>query len=146
MSEGNKDQRHLPDIHFAVFEAVTDPFQPCDLRVHAFGVAIRRPLGKAGSPYAGQILDKIGRTTGWTYGKVTGTCVDVNQAGSDITLLGQDIVAAGSGGGDSGSPVFYWHGGNEVILYGLLWGGSSDLFVFSNMYNIEKELGNLGVR
>ena len=93
----------------------------------------------------GQTVNKIGRTTGWTFGKVTATCVTTNVSGSNITQLCQSFVGAGVGGGDSGSPVFNWSGtGNTVRLAGILWGGSgNNLFVFSPMSGIEKELGAL---
>ncbi len=93
----------------------------------------------------GQTVNKIGRTTGWTFGKVVGTCVTTNVDGSDITQLCQSFVSAGVGAGDSGSPVFNWSGsGNNVRLAGILWGGSgNNLFVFSPMSGIEKELGAL---
>jgi hypothetical protein len=93
----------------------------------------------------GQTVNKIGRTTGWTFGKVTATCVTTNVNGSDITQLCQSFVSAGVGAGDSGSPVFNWGGtGNTVRLDGILWGGSgNNLFVFSPMSGIEKELGAL---
>ncbi|MDY0323851.1 MAG: hypothetical protein RBR24_07515 [Candidatus Carbobacillus sp.] len=51
MSEGNKGQKHLPDNPFAMFEAITDPFPPFDLRVHALGVAIRRPSDVNGKDF-----------------------------------------------------------------------------------------------
>jgi len=93
----------------------------------------------------GQTVNKIGRTTGWTFGKVTNTCVTVNVSGSNITQLCQSLVSAGVGAGDSGSPVFNWSGtGSTVRLAGILWGGSgNNLFVFSPMSGIEKELGAL---
>ena len=93
----------------------------------------------------GQTVNKIGRTTGWTFGKVTNTCVTVNVSGSNITQICQSLVTAGVGAGDSGSPVFNWSGtGNTVRLAGILWGGSgNNLFVFSPMSGIEKELGAL---
>lgn len=93
-------------------------------------------------PTQGQYLDKIGRTTGWTYGPVTNTCVNTNVYMSDITQLCQDYVNAAVAGGDSGSPVFIWHGSN-VTAAGLLWGGGGSTFVFSAISNIEWELGNL---
>lgn len=93
-------------------------------------------------PLQGEMLDKIGRTTGWTYGWVQQTCVHTNVAYSDITLLCQEWVDAGVGSGDSGSPVFLWQD-DQVTLYGLLWGGTSNNFVFSAMANIEYELGEL---
>ncbi|HEX2092955.1 MAG TPA: hypothetical protein VHG28_11155 [Longimicrobiaceae bacterium] len=96
------------------------------------------------NPVVGEYLDKIGRTTGWTYGRVSSTCANVNVSGSDITQLCQNIVGAAVNSGDSGSPVFYWSGsGGNVTFYGLLWGGSTTQFVFSSMANIERELGAL---
>lgn len=102
-------------------------------------------------------LAKVGRTTGKTEGKVTKTCVDVKPIGSNIIRLCQDIVEAMSDSqivapGDSGSPVFSIKDDpetseTEVVLYGILWGGSSDgkTFVFSPISNVEKDLGELKV-
>ena len=98
-----------------------------------------------GSAAVGQTVHKIGRTTGWTRGSVSGTCVNVNVSGSNVTQLCQTLVSAGVGGGDSGSPVFRRQGTtNNVTLVGILWGGSgSTLYVFSPISNIEMELGAL---
>jgi hypothetical protein len=98
-----------------------------------------------GSANVGQTVHKIGRTTGWTRGSVTGTCVNVNVSGSNVTQLCQTLVSAGVGGGDSGSPVFRRQGTtSNVTLVGILWGGSgSTLYVFSPISNIEMELGAL---
>jgi hypothetical protein len=98
-----------------------------------------------GSPVVGQQANKVGRTTGWSRGQITNTCVNVNVSGSTITQLCQSIVSAGVGGGDSGSPVFRRPGsGSNVTLIGILWGGSgSGTFVFSPISNIESELGAL---
>jgi hypothetical protein len=95
-------------------------------------------------PVFGEILNKTGRTTGRTQGNVVGTCVTTNVSGSNITQLCQSFVAAGVGGGDSGSPVFALAGGDNVTLKGILWGSSGEtLFVFSPMSGIERELGDL---
>lgn len=102
-----------------------------------------------GTPVVGQTLNKVGRTTGWSSGRVTHTNVTVNVSGTNITLIGQDIVRANVGGGDSGSPVFFRNTrtGTTVTLHGLLWGGTSiggaPHFVLSRMSNIEGELGAL---
>jgi hypothetical protein len=105
----------------------------------------------ANFPNAGQTLNKMGRTTGWTRGSVQSTCVDVNVSGTTITQLCQDIVGAGSGGGDSGSPVFSASTSSSNVnatLYGILWGGDSagTIFVMSAFENITSELGALTVR
>ncbi len=95
----------------------------------------------------GAVVNKVGRTTGWSQGKVTGTCVDVNVSGSDITQLCQTIVSATVGAGDSGSDVFSITSGanNPVTLDGVLWGGSSNgqTFVFSPLANVIGEIGPL---
>jgi hypothetical protein len=93
----------------------------------------------------GQTVNKIGRTTGWTFGKVVATCVTTNVSGTNITQLCQTFVNAGVDAGDSGSPVFNWTSGSSTVrLAGILWGGSgTSQFVFSPMSGIEKELGAL---
>jgi hypothetical protein len=93
-------------------------------------------------------VNKVGRTTGWTRGNVTNTCVNTNVSGSNITQLCQTFVqdpggAVVVGGGDSGSNVFRLTGENNVQLVGILWGGNSSgtLFVFSPLKQIRDELG-----
>ncbi|HKY61223.1 MAG TPA: hypothetical protein VJP59_09445 [Gemmatimonadota bacterium] len=103
-------------------------------------------------PFAvlGETVNKVGRTTGWTGGEVTGTCVDIITDDHFIRRC-QALVAAGSAGGDSGSPVFAApnrrsNPNNRVVLAGILWGGSIEgepEFVYSPMFNIERELGPL---
>jgi hypothetical protein len=93
----------------------------------------------------GTTMQKVGRTTGWTSGNVTNSCVTVNVSGSSIQMLCQTIVQNSGtqivAGGDSGSPVFT--GSSGVTLRGILWGGNSagDLFVFSPFKSIQDELG-----
>ena len=99
-----------------------------------------------GSVVAGTQVNKIGRTTGWTYGNVTATCANISVSGTNITQLCQNVVSAGVGGGDSGSPVFTWSGsGGNVTLVGILWGGNSsgNQFIFSPLSAVESELGAL---
>jgi hypothetical protein len=101
------------------------------------------------TPVVGQTLNKVGRTTGWSLGRVTHTCVTVNVSGTNITHLCQDIVRANVGAGDSGSPVFrrLTSTGTNVALNGLLWGGTTirgaTHFILSRMSLIERELGAL---
>lgn len=98
-----------------------------------------------GNSTVGTTLNKVGRTTGWTQGAVTNSCVNTGVSGSRIVVLCQDFVSAGVGGGDSGSPVFRIVSGDTVQLSGTLWGGNSagTSFVYSPMTNIERELGAL---
>jgi hypothetical protein len=92
----------------------------------------------------GETLNKVGRTTGWTQGSVTQTCVNTGVSGTNIVQLCQTFVSAGVNSGDSGSPVFRITSGSNVALAGILWGGSgTSLFVFSPLRNIENELGAL---
>jgi hypothetical protein len=104
-------------------------------------------------PFLGEVLHKVGRTTGWTTGPVVITCADVNVSSGGVdtglTQLCQDIVLSGVRGGDSGSPVFAPRGpSSDVDLYGILWGGGTltngaPVFVLSSMEQIEFELGPL---
>lgn len=94
-------------------------------------------------PSGGEQLNKVGRTSGWTFGTVVATCVDTNVGGTNITQLCQDHVQGYSAGGDSGSPVFRWTGTTNANFYGLMWGGGGGVFVFSAISNIESELGAL---
>ncbi|MFL5494331.1 MAG: hypothetical protein ACJ8DC_08120 [Gemmatimonadales bacterium] len=93
----------------------------------------------------GQQVNKVGRTTGWSQGPVSNTCVNVNLSGTSITQLCQTIVSATVGAGDSGSDVFAITSGTNVKLDGVLWGGSTDgkTFVFSPLANVKGELGAL---
>lgn len=52
----------------------------------------------------GMDVDKVGRTTGWTGGEITSTCVSVAHPGGTIICgMETDYFA---NGGDSGAPVF----------------------------------------
>jgi hypothetical protein len=94
---------------------------------------------------AGTLVSKVGRTTGWTQGTVTRTCVNTAVSGSQIMQLCQTFVnhptATIVSGGDSGSGAFT--GSGNVALVGILWGGSSDnkTFIFSPLRQIQQELG-----
>jgi len=110
-----------------------------------------RIVGELSTWIDGSELDKIGRTTGWSFGRVNGTCQNINVADTNVTLFCQHRVNRIAGGthrmsdnGDSGSPVFRWLG-TTVMLSGILWGGPDDgsSFVFSPIDQIEQELGAL---
>ena len=101
-----------------------------------------------GSIPVGARVHKVGRTTGWTNGTHTNSCVTINVSGTNLTLTCQDLVSAGVGGGDSGSPAFQRIGGNRVRLGGVLWGGNGagTQFVYSPLNRVRSELGNFSVR
>jgi hypothetical protein len=93
----------------------------------------------------GLIVNKVGRTTGWSAGRVTQTCVNTGVSGTNIVQFCQTFVKAKVNSGDSGSPTFVITDGTNVRLVGILWGGGGGRFVFSPLKNIESELGNLSV-
>ena len=101
-------------------------------------------MGQEKSTVAGEKLDKVGRSTGWTLGEAEETCVsvDVYDENGDTgrTLLCQDIVSADMDYGDSGAPVFRYAGGGEVYMRGVLWGGADGTYVFSPAEQIRREL------
>jgi hypothetical protein len=109
-----------------------------------------RIVGEDETPELGQVFDKIGTVTGWTWGDVIDTCID-SQADfgdprnpSNIVIRCSTYVGAGAAEGDSGAPVFYWQG-TTVVLYGILWGGNGDGgFVFSSIGLIRNDLGASG--
>lgn len=103
-----------------------------------------------GTVPVGSAVDKVGRTTGWTEGTVTNTCVNTGVSGTKIVQLCQTWVGSGGkivGAGDSGSGMFQVTGGTNVKLVGILWGGNSSgtQLVYSPFANVEQELGQLTV-
>ena len=97
----------------------------------------------------GTVVNKVGRTTGWTRGTITRTCTNTAVSGSTVYQLCQSFVSDPAGGtvvsgGDSGSGVWV-DTGTGVTLVGLLWGGSSDnkTFIFSPLKQVQQELGSV---
>jgi hypothetical protein len=103
-------------------------------------------VGEYSFPKGGEMFDKVGRTTGWTYGFVKKTCVDVNKPGARRAVCQDWIHKMHASFGDSGSPIFRWHG-DTVTLSGILWGGikqgGTQYTLMSAMWNIKKDLGAL---
>jgi hypothetical protein len=109
-------------------------------------------VGETDMPVLGTIVNKIGRSTGWTDGIVTGTCINVNLVGTNLTYLCQHKVTPTTSPGerrigdcgDSGAPVFQVLT-NGVSLHGILCCGApgGTEFYFSSMGSIEAELGPL---
>jgi hypothetical protein len=89
-------------------------------------------LGKQIPTFLGELVQKTGRTTGTSVGRVNRTCVNTSVSGSNVYMLCQATVPANVGSGDSGSPVYRVVNGGvfSVALNGILWGGSSNPTTF----------------
>lgn len=108
----------------------------------------------AGSfPYSilGEELHKIGRTSNWTKGNITGTC-QAKATGdfmpgtpTPIWILCNDISDIYSDHGDSGAPIFKWYGEDSYVYFaGILWGGpvNNPYVTWHSPYNsIVKDMG-----
>lgn len=100
---------------------------------------------------SGQVLDKIGQTTGWTRGQISITDaqipLDNDFPGQHLMLEHSYYVEACSLGGDSGAPVFEYYGSpGSGLIYGMLWGGggtpgSTCYYTFSLFSLMRAELG-----
>lgn len=107
-------------------------------------------IAKGSFPDANMILDKIGIATGWTYGYVAQTCVNLRpnelSEGAIVVLRCQDLLEATANAGDSGAPVFQW-GDTGVTLYGIVSARreNGQGLSMSAMTNIENELTTLTV-
>jgi hypothetical protein len=112
----------------AIGSLTIDPATP------RFNITAERPR-----TIVGDSIHKVGRTTGWSHGTITGSCQNVGVSGTtpQQIMLCQDrySVTPGTQGGDSGSPMFQRIGPNEVRLVGILWGGTT----FSPMENVRFE-------
>lgn len=73
----------------------------------------------------GLFVNKVGRTTGWTTGIVNRTCFNTQDTEGDYYAC-QYEASYCADDGDSGSPVFSWLGGNEVTVFGVHWGTTTD--------------------
>lgn len=93
-------------------------------------------------------LNKVGRSSGWTYGPIARACFTQPDPQDNSRDLKCQYTVDGLGqGGDSGSAVFrITPGTNEVTLYGLLWGRTTfngvDVppFYFSTWQAVNSEL------
>lgn len=98
-------------------------------------------------PYPGQLVQKVGRSAGWTYGNVLATCVDIDVSphfsypSTNLHSLCQIKADYGFAGGDSGSPVFQIVSGNNVTLLGIHWGNDGPDAFFSFSGFIKDHLG-----
>lgn len=92
--------------------------------------------GTSAQPVSGEMVDKVGRTTGWTWGFVNRTCFAVGVNGApNVVMRCQYQASYNEGGGDSGSPVFVWRG-DEITLLGVHWGSGA---TFSSLGGIFRD-------
>ena len=120
------------------------------------------PLGDSGDPTISitsvrtgsaknDILDKIGRTTGWTWGRVKETCKDV-RGETGVVVECADEVDFVTGSGDSGAPVFkYTFGYRTAQFRGIVFGyydfrrdALARKGLFQDLEQIKRDLGRLG--
>lgn len=104
-------------------------------------------MSTPGLPWVGNVVNKVGRSTGWTYGRITHGCADFNLTGAaGVTFLCQNRVQAGAVSGDSGAPVFLWKENRFFSLSkpaGIVWGGNKASFIYSVTDFLDFELGPL---
>ena len=86
-------------------------------------------LGEVWAPPTGEWIDKIGTTSGWTYGMITDTCLlelsdQTTTTGDPVYLICQDKTSIWSEPGDSGAAVFKWTE-NGVYWVGILWASNN---------------------
>lgn len=91
----------------------------------------------------GWVVDKIGQSSGWTYGVVTNPCRSYLSPSGHIYLCSAEVNDVQSLGGDSGSPTFLWLGNNEARFLGLLHAGDGQRFLYSQLGNMRRDLGFL---
>jgi hypothetical protein len=92
------------------------------------------------NPQLGDIMEKTGRTTNFTTGKILAlnATVDVNYGGGRVARFAKQIVTTNmSAGGDSGSLVCDIKEG----AVGLLFAGSSTITIINNILLVQKYLG-----
>ncbi|MBA2671962.1 MAG: hypothetical protein H0U67_16460 [Gemmatimonadetes bacterium] len=96
----------------------------------------------------GQVVHKVGWTTGWTQGTVDATCItwsppfildDFDDRFINVTLLCLQRATAVGDIFEDGAPVFVRAGEHQVHLLGLLTFGSPDFILFSPMRQIRLE-------
>ncbi|MFG0253005.1 MAG: hypothetical protein ACF8NJ_09050 [Phycisphaerales bacterium JB038] len=108
-----------------------------------------RITGKAGNGVQlyGELVNKVGQTSGWTQGQITQTCVTLS------TMPCQWAALVWSRPGDSGAPIFQQNGtsgqgAGEVTLWGILHSGPDGDWTttyYSPVSGVEQDLGTLAV-
>ncbi len=107
-----------------------------------------------GTIVSGSWADKVGATTGWTYGFLDDTCINMRHTMMTMTQLllcqntvsGYGDVAQLTAAGDSGSPWFSWQNfpyGSDVTLLGIHHSGLPNQAYFSPFQGIQSDVGTL---
>ena len=116
--------------------ALALPDQPDWVIPDILGIGV--PTGTSG-PFLGQIVQKMGRTTGLTKGVVTqiDVTVDVDYAGRIARFTDQVFTGPISSPGDSGSAIL----DTERRAVGLLFAGSESITIFTPIRRILDHFG-----
>lgn len=123
-------------LNFVDAAVAEGQFHDLDRRIYWVGDL----RGVNAAPTVGTILQKTGRTTNWTTGRVTNinATVDVNYGGGRVARFAQQILTTDmSAGGDSGSIVADL-ADNAV---GLLFAGSTQVTVINRITLVQALLG-----
>ena len=92
-------------------------------------------------PIMGQTAHKVGRTTGWTSGRVTSTCSTyLNQHAGWANLVCMGIANYRSTSGDSGGPVFSLNPDGSAMAMGIHHGAVSGGKAFTRIDQTLKKL------
>lgn len=87
-------------------------------------------------PLENDVVEKIGITTGWTYGEVDKTC-ETTPAEGGRHLLCQYSAIMGGDEGDSGSGIFMNYSGDWMDIVGQYWGQLADTVYFTPWNSIQ---------
>jgi hypothetical protein len=86
------------------------------------------------------IYDKVGATTGWTYGAARGSRTCVKWGGFECATW----IAAGAWDGDSGAPVLRYYTNNTALLVGMAFARADGGFWMNPMSQIRKHFSATG--
>ncbi len=102
--------------------------------------------------YVGEIVYKVGRTTGKTSGSIINKCVTsvMHYTEEEQLKYGYPPTAYFycqmeatfyAEGGDSGAPVYHNYRNGAAVIYGIYWGGTDTVSAYSPIDGIEEDLG-----
>jgi hypothetical protein len=107
---------------------------------------------------AGNLIYKVGRTTGFKIGQRGQTCMNENigmnaskyldpPPSNTVLLCQYRTTQTVNGSGDSGGPVFFWDGflPAKAKFAGIFWGGDpqTQITTYSPVSGIHADLGTL---